>query len=148
MATRTEVCAEFNPELQHIDPHLELVFWPEHVPAPMGFIAGRYHIVRHNPGAPGSVEPLVDAQGGFRQPDSSLFEFLRASDMWNEQAMRDRRRVMQSAKDAQAARRRREMEDRREELKDRVNAATRTSVSMTDTPWTQNAGGRRGRKAA
>ena len=147
MAQRTQVCAEFNPELAHIDPYLELVFWPDHVPAPMGFVAGRYHIVRHNPGAPGSVEPLVAADGGFRQPDSSLFEFLRASDMWNEQAMRDRRRVMQSAKDAQAAREHREAEDRREELRDRVNAATRTSVSMTDVPWSQNAQGARGRKA-
>lgn len=144
-AQRTEICAEFNTELRRIDPRLELVWWPEtNRPAP-GFIPGRYHIVRHAEGAgAGLVEPVVDELGGFREPDSGMFEWLRRSDMWNDRAMADRRRAMQAMKDAEAGRRAREDADRREELRDRVNAATRATVSMnTASPWTQVAGARR-----
>jgi hypothetical protein len=143
-AQRTEICKAFNPELKHIDEHLELVWWPAHNPPSPGFIAGRYHLVRHNPNASGSVEPLIGPNGEFREPDSSLFEWLRASDMWNAQANRERRRVMQAAKDAEARRRQRENEDHAEELRDRVNAATRASVSMVP-GWSQTVAGKRGR---
>jgi hypothetical protein len=144
-AQRTVVCDEFNPQLKHIDPHLELVWWPAHNPPAPGFIGGRYHLIRHNPNASGSVEPLLGPNGAYREPDSSLFEWLSRSDMWNDQANRERRRIMQAARDAQASAQQREREDIALELKERVDAATRASVSMTP-GWTQTAAGKRARK--
>lgn len=147
-AERTRVCMQFTRELQQIDPHLELVFWPETaMPAP-AFIPGRYHIVRHNPNAAGSVEPLVTPDGGYREPDSSIFDQVRAADLWNAEVVRDRRRMEQKALDMRAKRQAEENRQRREEIRDRIKAATETSVSMSDVPWSQNAAGARGRKAA
>lgn len=146
LAHRDRVCEEFTRELKLIDPHLELVWWPENGGAP-GFMPGRYHIVRHNPDASGSVEPVVGPAGEYREPDSSLFDLLRRSDMWNDRAMHDRKRMMQRALDAEAKRKAAELEEIREEARERWAAATETRVSMSrDVPWSQNVAGRRGAK--
>ncbi len=142
-AERTEVCAQFAPELQRIDPALTMIYWPERAPRTMGFVRGAYHILRAPVnGGPALVEALTDDAGNPREPGSWVFDKLRAADMWNDEAMADRRRMIQRAKDAESSRRHREDEDRREEIKDRVNAAFRTQVS-THKPrsgWTQVAG--------
>lgn len=146
MAEVTEVCQRFNPELRKIDAHLEMVYWPMRAPDIHGFVNGCYHIVRHNPDAAGSVEPLVDADGNYREPGSWVFDMLAASDMWDDRVMRDRERLRKRAVDARERQKTREREDRREELRDRANAAWRVSVSMTDAPWCQSMDGRRGRR--
>lgn len=144
-AQRTEACEEFNVELRRMDPHLELVWYPENARAAQGFVRGRYHLIRHNPDASGSVEPLVDEVGGFREPDSSIYEWLARSDMWNDRAMAERRRITARAIDARCAADRRDEEDRKAELVDRANAAWRATVSMdSDNAWSQNAAGKRG----
>jgi hypothetical protein len=144
LAHRTGVCDEFTRELKLIDPGLELVWWPAHASAP-GFVPGRYHIVWQHPGdGLGSVEPFTDELGGYREPDSGLFELVRKSDMWNDRHKRDRDRVRQAARDAQARRERDEREEIAQEAEERWLAATRAQVSMSrDVPWTQNAAGRR-----
>jgi hypothetical protein len=143
-AHRTGVCAEFTRELQRIDPGLELVWWPASASAP-GFVPGRYHVVWHHPGdGPGSVEPLVDGAGGYREPDSSLFDLVRRSDMWNDRAQREKQRIREQALKAREKRERDELEEIQQEAEERWLAVTRAQVSMNrDTPWTQNASGRR-----
>ena len=147
MAFRGDVCEEFTRELRKIDSCLEMCFWP-HDHTPPGFVTGAYHIVRHNPGAPGSVEALVDtATGKPREPGSWVFDMLRSSDLWNPAVERDRKRFVKRALDAKESARRREEEEHKELLRDLTNAAWRTSVSMTDVPWSQNVQGKKGRKA-
>lgn len=147
LAHRTGICEQFTRELQLIDPGLELVWWPEHAAAP-GFIPGRYHVVWHHPtDGLGSVEPHVDELGGYREPDSSVFETVRKSDMWDDRARRDRERVRQAALDAKARREREEREEIYQEAEERWLAATRAQVSLNrDAPWHQNAAGKRGAK--
>jgi hypothetical protein len=147
MAEADSVCVEFTRELRKIDVHLEMVYWPMRAPSVQGFMNGCYHIVRHNPDAAGSVEPLVDADGAYREPGSWVFDLLASSDMWDDRVMRDRATVRKRAEQARECAKAREREDRREELRDRANAAWRASVSMTDVPWTQAMDGRRGRRA-
>jgi hypothetical protein len=144
-AIRTEVCAEFTRELKRIDPGLELVWWPPSANAP-GFVPGRYHVVWHHPSnGLGSVEPLVDKTGGYREPDSSLFELVRGSDMWNDRLVRDKKRIREQALKAKEKREREELEQIEQEAGERWLAATRAQVSMNrDTPWSQNAAGKRG----
>lgn len=144
MAHRTGVCEEFTRDLKRIDPGLELVWWPAHASAP-GFVPGRYHVVWHHPGdGPGSVEPLVDEAGGYREPDSSLFDLVRGSDMWNDRANREKQRIREQAVKAREKREREELEEIQREAEERWAAVTRAQVSMNrDTPWTQNASGRR-----
>lgn len=143
-AHRTGVCAEFTRELKRIDPGLELVWWPLTADAP-GFVPGRYHVVWHHPGdGLGSVEPVTDEVGGYREPDSSLFDLVRRSDMWNDQLKRDRDRVRQAALRAKEKREAEEREEINQEVAERWAAATRTQVSMNrDVPWSQNVSGRR-----
>ncbi len=142
-AERTALCAEFTAELRCIDPALEMVYWPMRAPRTHGFVRGAYHILRHPVnGSSALVEALTDDAGNPREPGSWVFDKLRAADMWNDEAMADRRRLIQRAKDAESSRRAREDEDRREELHDRFNAACRTQIS-THKPasgWTQVAG--------
>lgn len=144
-AIRTGICAEFTRELKRIDPGLELVWWPPTAEAP-GFIPGRYHVVWHHPGnGLGSVEPLVDQAGGYREPDSSLFDLVRSSDMWNDRVARDKKRIREQALKAKEKRERDELEQIEQEANERWLAATRAQVSMNrDTAWSQNASGRRG----
>jgi hypothetical protein len=146
MAEADGVCVEFTRELCKIDVNLEMVYWPMRAPDIHGFVNGCYHIVRHNPVAAGSVEPLVDAEGQYREPGSWVFDMLAASDMWDDRAMRDRATLRKRSEQARERAKAREREDRREELRDRANAAWRASVSLTDVPWTQAMDGRRGRK--
>jgi hypothetical protein len=141
-ARHREVIDSFNPELKKIDPHLQMVWFDEGTEL-FGVVPNRYHLLRDNPGAPPSLEPLCDAEGGFIEPNSGVFEWLRKGDMWNAAAKHDRERSIEAARRAAERARDREREDIEEEFKDRYNAAFRTSVSLANTPWTQTARARR-----
>jgi hypothetical protein len=148
MAEVNAVCAEFTRELKRIDAYLEMVYWPMRAPQTLGFVNGCYHIVRHNPGAAGTVEPLVGKGGEYREPGSWVFDMLRKGDLWNAEAQRERVKLQKRAQASADRAKAREAEERKEELRDRVNALTRTSVSLNDaSPWTQVAGARKARRA-
>ena len=137
----------FNRELKQIDPYLELIFAPPTAQA-VGLKPGRYHLLRHNPGAPPSLIVIEDYAGNFVEPTSQIFERLRETDLWNNAVGHERRKREEAAERAQQRQKAREDEERREEIRDRLNAAFRTSVSMNNSnPWSQNARGARGRKA-
>lgn len=142
------VLDEFNHELKRIDSKLELV----RAPADCGLTGMKphyYHVVRWNEGAPPSFFVVEGEYGEFVEPTSRVFEKLREGDLWDPAVMRRIRQARSDAEAAQAKLRARENASRQEEIRERVAAVTRAQVSMNmDTPWSQNAAGQRGRKAA
>ena len=142
------ILAYWTAELKKVDPYLEMIFAPPNANA-VGLKPGRYHVMRHNPGAPPSLIPVETESGGFREPDSGVFEMLAKGDLWRDGAMDERRRLKERAE--MARQRERELDDelRREEIVERWKAATQTRVSMNrSAPWSQNVAGRRGAKKA
>jgi hypothetical protein len=145
LGVRTPECEEYTRELRKIDSYLELILFPERAVPHPGLVPGAYHIVRWNPTMAPTVEALID---GFGQPlrlGSWVFDKVRAADLWSTEAVKDRERFERRALAARDAAKAREKADHLEELRDRANAAWRTSVSLTDAPWSQNSAGRRGR---
>lgn len=141
------VMDSFNRDLKQIDPYLELMFFEDDVLLP-GVTPGRWHVVRHNPGAPPSLDAYVGPNGEYLEPDSGIFKKLEESDLQNPMVNRERKRREHEAKLAYERRKAREREEINEETIERYLAATRTQVSMNrSTPWAQNfAGYRRTRK--
>jgi hypothetical protein len=138
------ILKHYTRELKAIDPYLELIFAPPNAEAP-GLVPGRYHVMRHNPGAPPSLIPIQGPNGEFSEPTSQVFEQLKSTDLWNTAVGHERRRREEAAERASVRAKEREQAERAEEVKDRWNAATRTFVSMDRSkPWSQNAAGRRG----
>lgn len=135
---------EFNYELKRIDPRLEMVRAAENThgtPLRPGF----YHIVRWNEGAPPSVMTIEGDNGEFVEPTSRVFEKLAREDLWDPENMRLLRQRQRLADEAAEKLKIREREQRQEEMLERWVAGTRTFVSMNrDSPWSQNAAGRRG----
>lgn len=138
---------EWNKELVRMDPHLRLAQASPQAETPLA--AGFYHLVRLNPGAPITVQPITGPSGEFVEPGSQLLDRLREMDLQNVAARVDRLKRERYEEHMQARERERDDERRRAEVEERWAAATRAQVSMNrDTPWHQNAAGRRGRKAA
>lgn len=144
MVHRKGVMDDFNRDLKKIDKDLELIWAPESADAP-GLKPGRWHVMRHIPGAPPSLIPVTGPNGEYQEPNSALFEKLKQMDLQNERSNRERKRQQEIAEQVARRRKAQEDEERREELRDRLNAAMRTSVSMNrDARWSQNVAGRRG----
>lgn len=139
---------DFNRELKRIDDHLQLVWCPD--PAPIDAVAagatpGRFHVARHNPGAPISLMVIETPDGEFRQPDSAVFEQLRKADLWSSTNAQERKRIKRDLELARERRETHEREERAAQALEMWKAVSRTQVSMNrSVPWTQNhAGGRR-----
>lgn len=140
---------EFNRHLKSIEPYLKLVFCPDPAPldaAAAGAQPGRWHVVRFNPGAPISFIVLQNPDGSYREPGSWVFDRIRQSDLWNDQVNRERDALIRRAEEAKERQIQADRAARDEDMVERVRAVTRTQVSMNrDTPWAQNAAGRRRR---
>lgn len=137
------VAQRFTVLLRRIDPRLRLVRARERIEPGTPLVPGYYHLLRFNEHAPISVFTLHD-NGAFAEPNSRVFERLAAGDLHDPRVMRELRDAPEQARREAERERNRERVARREELRDRVNAATRAQVSMDDTlPWTQNSQGRR-----
>lgn len=132
------------------DERLEIIFVPPTADADTGVTPGRYHWLRYNePPAPPTVEAIEGKHGEFVEPGYWHIEQLRGSDLQNPHVLRAQREARAKKESEKERARQRETEERQEHLRDAYNARFRTSVSMNrDTPWSQNAKGRRRRKAA
>lgn len=136
---------EFNQELRRIDEHLQLVRAREKCSPESTLKPGYWHVIRDNPGAPPSVMIIEGPNGEYVEPTSQVFERLREGDLWSAENMDRLKKLKDRAENAAYRKRMSERSDRQEELKDRWNAAQRTSVSMDrSAPWRQNQFGRRG----
>lgn len=139
------VSAAWNPELQKIDPYLRLAKAHDAADLP-GVRPGFYHLVRLNPNAPPWVNPLTGPDGGFVEPSSQMLDALRASDLQNAKANRERDRRRREAEEAAQRAKQNEHASRMEDLAERWKARTETSISMNrSAAWTQTAGARRDR---
>ena len=146
------VCARWNRELERLDPLLRLVknrsddAWVVGTP----LVPGAYHLLRANPGAPMTVHPLVDGEGvALPEPPGSLLEQLQRMDLQNPAVMARIRRQVEEHKAREERAKELEREQRQYSILRDWKAVTNASVSMNeDTPWTQNAQGRRAKKKA
>lgn len=145
---------EFNRDLENIWPGMRLVWCPDPAPVEavaMGARPGRWGILMPSQtGGPGSVKPILGPDDSYVDPSvnaSAIFENLRQQDWWNPRVRRERERVKEEAERAAERRKQQEREERDLEVLERYLAGTRTQVSMNrDTPWSQNAAGKRGAK--
>jgi hypothetical protein len=132
--------AEFCRRLQAIDPRLMLVRARETVVPGVPMRPGYYHLLVDNgPGVPLTVTVIEGKGGEFAEPTSRIFEKLMAGDMRERRNLERFARVEAERHAAVEREKARDRHERREHLRDLVNAYTRTGVSMTDArPWTQN----------
>ena len=144
MLQTSQVCREWNGILGQIDPKLELVWAPESAKA-AGLTPGRFHVLRHNPGAPPSLIAVTGPAGEFVMPDSGLLASLEKADLWSDQAVRDRKRAQRELEVQKQRRQDREREDRIEEFADRWKARTNLGVSFANQGegWSYRAGAKR-----
>lgn len=128
--------------LKRIDPRLSLAQAKENAEGP-GIRPGYYHVLRRNEGAPMWRMPLCGPNGEFIEPTEQMLQDLEASDLQNGRAVHDRQRADAKAQAAKEAQKAQDTAERHEDLNDRLAAITKTRVSMTDVPWSQNVKGRR-----
>lgn len=137
--TRARECTA---ALQRIDPRLFMVKAHEKIKPGVPVMPGYYHILRHNENAPLSVF-MVHHDGAYVEPTSRIFDRLAEGDLHDPRVFREMRDLDRKAHEEGERDIARDHEDRRAELRERVNAAVRTQVSMDRTlPWTQNSSGR------
>jgi hypothetical protein len=132
-----EELRRFNEELQRIDPHLELVRASPNATLP-GLKPGYYHVVRHNPDAPVSVDVLEGPDGEFVEPGSNVFDMLERSDMWSERAMKIRQKKELDAARSKERAREKEREDRIYEFKERWKQANSDQILIKEAPWARS----------
>lgn len=131
---------EFNLKLQNIDPRLLMVRAAEVVVPGVPMKPGYYHLLVDNgPGVPINVTVIEGDDGEYTEPTSRVFEKLVMGDMRERRNLERYEAIKRGEWTANAMELERDREERREHLRDLVNAYTRTSISMsTDRPWTQN----------
>lgn len=145
-------CREFNPLLLNVDPYLRMVFCRE--PAPLEAVAcgarpGRYNLVRETPGSPVTFIPVIAEDGGYAEPNSTIFELLKSMDWQDPRVQRDRKDQEERLERARAKREQDERRERDEDVYERFKAVSRAQVSMSDAiPWTQNSSPHARRDAA
>lgn len=126
---------EWTSELQKIDPYLEMFWAPEKVTHP-ALKPGRFHVLRHSPvGGPVTVIPLEGPNGEYRELGSWVFDQIRSEDLWNAEVGRDRARRRKQLLQAEENRKRREREERIEEIDGRLKAANNPGVLFSDLDW-------------
>jgi hypothetical protein len=142
------VAQEWTQVVKQIHPDLWVVRAHDTVDADLPLRPGFYHVLKINQidVAPVSVEAIHD-DGRWCEPNGRVIENLLMGDL-SQRRNRDRiaehDRIVQEAVERENRARN---ETRREELLDRVKAATEARISMSrDTPWTQNVAGRKGAK--
>lgn len=139
------VCEDWTRELRKLDPRLRMRRAYEYYVIGTPLLPGHYHYVRDNEGAPPTVQPITGPDGEWCEPDGSVLEKLKRSDLQNTRVTRDLEAGRLRVELEQEREKERIRAERQDELLQRWQAASRTQVSMNrDTPWHQNAAGKRG----
>lgn len=143
---RADYLKWFDRELKQIDSRLSLERARTDVNAP-GLVPGYWHIVRDNTefGAPKSMYPIMDHEGGFLEPSSAVLEHLKRNDLQRPGAMDDLRRREQRARDELAKAKERLHGERIAEIADRIKAYDSPGVSLakTNRSWSYRARAKR-----
>jgi hypothetical protein len=142
-----DTCVRWNRELRRLDHRLSMRRAYDTPVLGMPLEPGLYHLILNPEDAPPSVTPVRGPDGGFCEPPGGLLEQLKGMDLQNVDVVRTRARI--EALEKQRVERHKEelREERIDESLDRWAAVSETRVSMNrDTPWHQNAAGKRGAK--
>jgi len=129
----------YSEQLRRIHPRLIMVRAREQIVPGVALRPGYYHILVRTDSAPWNAIPIEGEDGEFVVPTSRVFQRLAEGDMREQRNLE--RWARNQERDHAAAEREKahDREERRDHLKELVNAYTRTSVSMTNArPWTQN----------
>lgn len=136
----------FEQELKQIDSRLSLQRARTDVSEP-GLVPGYWHVMRDNSefGAPNSVYPIMDHEGGFLEPSSAVLEHLRRNDLQRRGALDDLRKMEEKVRQDMARAKERLHEDKITEMADRIKAYDSPGVSLAKTGqgWSYRAGARR-----
>lgn len=139
------ILEHWNRALADIDPMLRLAQAGLLAQVP-GVLPGFYHLVRLRDPASATfmaVIPLTGPRGEYAEPSDAMLRGLRAADLQNPRAVADRDKRDRDAAEYQRIDEARDDMDRVDLMTEKLNAITRTQVSMTDVPWAQNAAGAR-----
>lgn len=118
----------YTTELKKIDPDLELVK-ASNTANVAGLRPGYFHVLRK--GMPCTLLVLEGPNGEFREPDSTLFDFVHQQDLWNDRAQginKERQRKLHEARERQTDR---ERQARVEEANERIASLNRESISFS-----------------
>jgi hypothetical protein len=111
----------FDRELKNLDSRLSLVKASERAEPPL--VAGYWHVKRENEQAVDSYMPIAGADGEFVEPHSGVLRDLEASDL-------QRPGVLEALTERQQ-RSVRDRSDLKQEFAERIEQASKTSVSMS-----------------
>lgn len=131
---------EYCIRLQRFDRRLMLVRARDTVVPGLPMKPGYYHLLTDNgPAVPLTITIIEGANGEWCEPTSRIFEKLMAGDMREQRNLERFERIRREEFDANEREKARDREERRDHLRELVDAYTRTSISMnTARPWTQN----------
>lgn len=142
--TDEEAPQGFGRALKELDERLFVARAKGIVETGLALKPGHWHIFRDNDGAPPSVMTLEGEHGEYVEPTSRVLDRLRENDLQRPGALQERFRRQQKEEEAEQRRQEQEEEAFDQDVLERWKAARRVQVSMNpDTPWTQNARGRR-----
>jgi hypothetical protein len=102
-------------DLKRIDSTLSVVWVGERVDDPE-LVPARWHIRRQTPGMVAAYIPLVGPDGEYREPGSWVLDWLQANDLWNPEVHRSREEAKQRHREAKVRAKRREEEQRKDEM--------------------------------
>jgi hypothetical protein len=143
------VAQECTAKLKQMHPDLWMVRAHDTIDADLPLRPGFYHLLRLNDPAVAPVS-VFDIHDDGRWCEPSIDRVIDRLNQGNLTQRRVRDRLMETDRVVRRAvekEHRTVNEDRRAELRERVNAAVRAQVSMDRTiPWTQSSDGRRGAK--
>lgn len=137
------ILTHWNEELAKIDPLLRLA-QAKLLAKVSGVLPGFFHLVRlRDPETQGfmMLNPLMGPDGEFVEPSDAMLRGLRAADLQNRRAVDDRVKRDVAARKLAEIEEARDDLDRQDEIRDRLNAITRTQITMSAGPWSQNHAG-------
>jgi hypothetical protein len=146
LVERDQRAEEYTAKMHHINQRLFVVKAQDNMDPYPGMEPGYYHLLVVPDNAPAHITPYHQ-DGAYADVGDWIFDALARGDMTQKRVMNQLEQQEKAVEQAAKAEQARQKDDRRTELKERVNAAVRAQVSMDRTiPWTQNSQGRREKK--
>lgn len=112
---------------REIDEHLRVVMAKPNTTVE-GLKGGYYHLVRLRPGHPAYIKPYEHEDGSWRDLDEGILDMAVEDDLWNDQVMRERRRLRKRADEAKERDRQRQSADRAAEIDARIKSLNSTQI--------------------
>lgn len=120
----------YNRELYHIDRGLKVIMAKPNTQHP-DLKPGYYHLIRSEcETCPTMLKVWEGPDGEWRDLDSSIFEWVKEADMWNDRTQRELRNKARQAEQARQRAQNREAMDRAHDFDERLYNATHVQISV------------------